>query len=55
MKYRLLKELYDCSFISGFELAQQLSMELNNYKKRVLSLLPNRETGHSFHISKGTS
>lgn len=30
MKYRLLKELYDCSFISGFTLAWKLSAELNN-------------------------
>ncbi len=38
MKYRLLKELYDCSFISGFTLAWKLSAELNNCENERLPL-----------------
>lgn len=52
MKYRSLKELYDCSFISGFELAWQLSMELNNYKNECLASCQTGRLGTRFISQK---
>ena len=71
MKYKLIKELYDCfytppelsaprqeidtsidSFISGFELAWQLSMELNNYKNERLASCRTGRLGARFVSQK---
>ena len=48
MKYRLLKELYDCSFISGFTLAWKLSAELNNYENERLASCQTGRLGARF-------
>jgi len=48
MKYRLLKELYDCSFISGFTLAWKLSTELNHYENERSVSCRTRKLGARF-------
>lgn len=48
MKYRLLKELYDCSFISGFTLAWKLSAELNNCENERLASCQTGRLGARF-------
>ena len=52
MKYRLLKELYDCSFISGFTLAWKLSAELNNYENERLASCQTGRLGARFISQK---
>ena len=52
MKYRLLKELYDCSFISGFTLAWKLSAELNNCENERLASCQTGRLGARFISQK---